>query len=278
MRSVNMRHALVLAAVAPIAWQTPALAQDPPRLPLWELGAFAVGVSQQAYPGADQQVQRGLALPYLVYRGELLRADRGSAALRAIKTSRFELDIGVAGSFGSNADAIEARRGMPDLGTLVEFGPRLKWNLGDALGGRWRMELPVRGVFDLNDGLARRGVAVEPKLGFERRAKGGWFYSASVSAIIGDRRLGDTFYGVAPRYALTSRPAYSAKSGLIAGRLQAELTYRPTPDWRLFGFGRIDSVSGAANEASPLVRRTSGASVGLGVAYTWRRSERLAAD
>lgn len=29
-------------------------------------------------------------------------------------------------------------------------------------------------------------------------------------------------------------------------------------DWRVFGFGRIDSASGAANEDSPLVRRTSG--------------------
>ena len=38
---------------------------------------------------------------------------------------------------------------MPDLGTLVEFGPRVKWNLGSGPGnGRWRAELAVRGVFD----------------------------------------------------------------------------------------------------------------------------------
>jgi outer membrane protein len=109
-------------------------------LPLWEIGGFGVGVSQQAYPGSDQQVNRGLALPFLVYRGQFLRADRESAGLRAIKTPRFELDIGVAGSFGANSDDIDARRGMSNLGTLVEFGPRVKWNLGagpGAVPGGW---------------------------------------------------------------------------------------------------------------------------------------------
>jgi len=46
----------------------------------------------------------------------------------------------------------------------------------------------------------------------------------------------------------------------------------------LFGFARLDTVAGAANENSPLVRRSTGASVGLGVAYTWMRSERAAFD
>ena len=153
----------------------PVAAQSSSSLPLWELGTFGVGISQQAYPGSDQQVNRGLVLPSLVYRGQFLRADRETAGLRAIKTPRFELDIGVAGSFGARSDDVAARRGMPDLGTLVEFGPRIKWNLGEGPGGgRWRAELPVRGVFDLNDRAAHRGMAFEPELSFQRRAKGGW--------------------------------------------------------------------------------------------------------
>jgi hypothetical protein len=154
----------------------PAVAQSTAAsLPLWEIGGFWVGVSQQAYPGSDQQVNRGLGLPFLVYRGQFLRADRETAGLRAIKTPRFELDIGVAGSFGESSDDIEARQGMPDLGTLVEFGPRVKWNLGAGPGGgAWRLELPLRGVFDLSDSGEHRGVAFEPRLVFQRRAKAGW--------------------------------------------------------------------------------------------------------
>lgn len=92
----------------------------PETEPLWELGAAAFGVSQQAYPGAEDRERRALALPYLIYRGPLLRADRGNVGLRALKTERFELDIGFAGAFGSDSKDSDARRGLPDLGTLVE--------------------------------------------------------------------------------------------------------------------------------------------------------------
>ncbi len=265
---------MVLAAGA--AW---AQAPAQPAQPLWELGVFGLGVSQQAYPGSDTQVRRGLALPYLVYRGRFLRADGDTAGLRAIKTPRFELDIGVAGAFGSASRDVDARRGMPDLGTLVEFGPRLKWHLGEAPGGgRWRLDLPLRGVFDLSDGAAHRGMAFEPELQFQRRTRGGLAYSASVGAILADRRLADTFYTVAPAFAAPGRPAYAARSGLLAWRLGASASYGLTPDLRLFGFGRIDSVAGGANDDSPLVRRTTGATVGVGLAYTWMRSSRSASD
>ena len=250
-------------------------------LPLWELGAFAFGISQQAYPGSDTQLTRGLLLPYGQYRGRFLRADRETAGLRAVKTPVYEVDVGISASFGGNSSEIGARRGMPELGTLVEFGPRVKINLGswgegpgaDRSAGRWRLELPLRGVFDLTDSAAHRGMAFEPEINFQRRSLGGWGYGASLGAIVGDKRLNRTFYGVAPLYALPDRPAYEARSGLIAWRLGVSVSRALTPDWRVVGFARVASVSGAANEASPLVRRVHGATVGLGFSYTWLRSE-----
>jgi len=270
---------LTVASMALALAATPVLAQNANKQPLWELGAVGVGVSQQAYPGASAQVSRGLALPYFVYRGEVLRADRDTAGLRAIKTERMEVDIGVAGSFGARSDEIDERQGMPRLGTLIEFGPRLKWKLSeDQAGAGWRVELPLRGVFDLSDGAAHRGMAFEPKLVYQRRASAGWFYSTSLSAIVADKSLAQTFYGVAPQYALASRPGYEAQSGLVALRLNASVFHQLSRDWRIFGFGRIDSVAGAANENSPLVKKTMGASLGLGLTYTWLRSERSAVD
>lgn len=249
-------------------------AQQSTELPLWELGGFGLGVSQQAYPGSDQQVKRGVVLPYFIYRGQYLRADQGTAGLRAIKTDDFELDIGVAGSFGSGSDEIQARAGMPKLGTLVEFGPRVKWNLGEGPGkGRWSVELPLRGVFDLSDGGQYRGMAFEPELVFSRRSPTGWAYSTSVGAILANRELADTYYGVAAPFATANRSAYAAKSGLVAWRLGVSASRSITPDWRFFSFARLDSVSGAANENSPLVKQKNGASVGLGLSYTWLRSE-----
>jgi outer membrane protein len=260
-----------------------AMAQQPTeaagKLPLWEVGGFALGVSQQAYPGSDQQVNRALALPFFIYRGEFLRADRDTAGLRAIKTADFELDIGVAGAFGGDSTELDARRGMPKLGTLVEIGPRAKWNLGEAPGGgRWRVELPLRAVFDLSNQAEHRGLSFEPKVVFDGRPVGGWFYSASVGAILADQPLARTFYDVTPAQATAQRAAYSAKSGLVAWRLSTSVSRSLSPDWRLFGFARLDTVAGAVNEDSPLVRQKTGASVGVGLVYTWTRSEQTARD
>ena len=246
---------------------------------LWEIGALGLAVSQQAYPGAGQQVNRSLALPFVIYRGRYLRADRDTAGLRALKTPRFELDLGFAGAFAARSDEIDARRGMPDLGTLVEAGPRLTWNLsGETDAARWRLELPLRGVFDLDDRFAHRGASFEPRLVYSQRADSGGSSSVSVAAIVADRRLARTLYEVAPAFALPDRAAYEARSGLVAWRLAGSITVPITSDWLLFGIARIDALAGAANRDSPLVRRSTGATLGLGVSYTWMRSERRAED
>lgn len=272
----RLRPALPAAALLA---GTAALAQPAGGQPLWEIGALGVGLSQQAYPGADTQVHRAVVLPYLVYRGEVLRSDRETTGIRAVKTDRFELDIGVSGTLGARADEVQARRGMPRLGTLVEFGPRGRWDLGDAPGGgRWRLDLPLRGVFDLNERGAYRGLSFEPRLTWQRRSPSGWAYATSVSAILGDQRLAQTLYTVEAAQALPDRPAYAARSGLVAWRLAATATRSLSPDWRVFGYARVDSVAGAANQDSPLVRRTAGASVGVGLAWTWMRSEQRASS
>ncbi|MBU3737997.1 MAG: MipA/OmpV family protein [Rhodoferax sp.] len=248
-------------------------------LPLWEIGLAGAALSQPAYPGAADRAQRLLGAPYLVYRGETLRVDRGSAGLRAIRTPNFELDVGFSGSLGSRAEDVAARRGMADLGTLVEFGPRLKWNLGPADGPtRWRLELPARGVFDLSNGLAQRGIAIEPEWLLEHRTAGGLRTSAGLGVVWGNQRLADTFYRVDAGEATADRSAYAARPGLMAWRLSASVSQQLAPGLRLFGYGRLDSLTGAANRDSPLVQRASGLTVGLALAYTWKQSTERASD
>jgi MipA family protein len=277
----SLRLAIGFAMVA--AGSLPAHASDAesgrPAQPLWEIGAFALGVSQQAYPGSDTQLQRGLALPFVIYRGQWLRADRDTLGLRAIKTSRVEVDVGFAGSFGGGDDEIEARRGMRELGTLVELGPRVKYLLADTTGGgRWRVDMPLRGVLDLNDSASYRGLAFEPRLLYERQSTSGWRYGTSLSVILADRRLASDFYGVSAADAVPGRPAYTASAGLVSTRLSLSATRSLGRDWRVFGFARLETVRGAANEDSPLVRKKDGASVGLGLSYTFMRSQTRVSD
>ncbi len=274
-------HLLALTAATLLCGPVAAQSAAPPGAsePLWEVGGVAFGLTQQAWPGASEDVRRAIALPYVLYRGPWLRIDRGAFGLRAVKKSGFELDIGFSGSLGSSAKETVARRGMPELGTLVEFGPRGRWDLGAAPGGgQWRVELPLRGVFDLSDSFASRGLTLEPEIQWNHKDLAGWRLTASAGVLLGDRQLAGTFYDVAPAYATALRPAYEAKAGLIAWRLGLTASHRLTPDWRVFGFGRLDSVAGAANADSPLVSRTTGYSAGIGLQWTWMRSQRPAAD
>lgn len=247
--------------------------------PLWEVGAVGFGLSQQAWPGSSETVRRAIAVPYVLYRGPLLRIDRGDAGLRAIKTEAFELDVGFSGALGSRVGETEERRGMPELGTLVEFGPRGRWNLGAAPGGgQWRFQLPLRGVFDVNDRFSNRGLALEPEIQWIHPNLAGWSVVVSGSALLGDRQLAGTFYDVKPEFATASRPAYEAQSGLIASRLRLTASQRLSRDWRVFGFGRLNTVAGAVNAGSPLASLTTGFSVGVGIQWTWIRSDRSASD
>jgi outer membrane scaffolding protein for murein synthesis (MipA/OmpV family) len=248
--------------------------------PLWELGVGAAGISQQAYPGSDQQARRALVLPYLIYRGKVLRADGDGAGLRAVRTDDFELDVSFAGTLSSGAETLRAREGMPRLGTLVEAGPVARWFVnGRSAAERLVLELPVRGVFELRSPSRHRGMTFEPRLSWQHRPQAdGWAYGASVGAVVGDRRLGTTFYGVTGAEALPDRPAFDAKAGLIAWRLGGSVAKSLTPDLRLYAFGRLDSLAGAANRDSALVRQTTGFTYGIGLSYTLMRSDGSASD
>lgn len=251
-----------------------------PKLPLWEAGLFGLGVSQPAYPGSDQRVSRLFGLPYMIYRGEYLRVERSTVGVRAIHTDRTELDVGFSASLGSKADDVEARRGMDDLGTLLEFGPRLKINLGDVSRGHGdsRLQLPLRGVFDASDHFSFRGYAFEPQWVMEMRLPGGWLASTSLGAVLGDQKLVDTFYRVLPFEATAARPSYEAKSGLIALRGSLFVSHLLSQELRFFGFMRLDSVNGAANYDSPLVRRDYGWAFGVGLSWVLARSDSKAAE
>ena len=167
---------------------------------------------------------------------------------------------------------------MPDLGTLLEFGPRLKVKLAD-LGGnrRLRAELPLRAVIEARSGLRTQGVTFEPRLVYEVAGERGlWTLQGQLSAVVGDRKINRYFYEVQPQFATGARPAYAADSGLILSRLGLFGTRRINEDVRVFGFLRYESYKGAANRNSPLHVKDSGVSGGVGVAWTFRRSSRRA--
>lgn len=276
-------HALRGAAAALLVFSTAPTAHAQsdtatPSLPLWELGFFAGAVTTPAYPAALERNNRALVLPVVVYRGEIFRAERGNVGARLVHTEDTEVDIGFAASLPASSNDIAARKGMPDLGTLVEFGPRLKTVLArPGANSVVRFELPVRSVIEVQGGLRSQGLVVEPELNWALRVPGSaWTVSTSASLVVGDERLNRYFYGVPADLATAERPAYEATSGLIASRLTLTASLRLGPDVRVFGFIRGESYAGSANASSPLYQRSTGTSAGLGLNWTLGRSEERA--
>jgi outer membrane protein len=270
----NARHLAAIALTA-AGFTAGAQAQETPSgtEPLWELGAGFVAIDQQAYPGSSQSVRKALPFPYIIYRGEWLRADRSGLGLRAFESPNWELDVGISGALGSSSKNIEARRGMPDLGTLIEAGPRLTYFIdGRGSDSVWKAELALRSVLDVNDRFAFKGWSLEPRLTHERRS-GPWRLSAGLVALVGDNQLNATYYGVTPAQATPTRPAFDARAGLINWRLTASTAYQATPQLRLLAYGSVNTLSGSANEASPLVKQRDGGTLGAGIIYVWAQSK-----
>ena len=271
---------MILMSMTSLAARAQTAATAEPAQPLWEIGVGAVAASQPAYPGSATNTSRAIALPFVIYRGEVIRADQDTVGIRALKSPRYELDVGFSASLGSSANDVPERIGMANIGTLVEFGPRLKINLGDVSQGRSgaRLDLPLRGVFDISNSFANRGISFEPQLSFDVPLPGGWRGGVGLSAIFGTQKLNETFYTVTAAEALASRPAYTAQAGLLSTRASFGASKKLTPDLRALGFVRLDSVAGAANSGSSLITKTTGASIGVGLAYTFGRSSKTGAD
>jgi outer membrane scaffolding protein for murein synthesis (MipA/OmpV family) len=275
-----IRHCLpvvTLALTASANAQAP-LGEGARDLPLWEIGLVGGAVSTPAYPGAAERSTRALALPFVIYRGKVLRADGASVSARLFDSERVEFDVGFAASLPARSADVAVREGMPDLNSLVEFGPRVKVLLAEPSSAtRIKLELPLRMPVEVASGLRRHGAVFEPRLTCETGdGSGKWQAGASLGVMWGNARANAYFYEVAPRYATATRAAYQADRGMMMTRLGMGLSRRVSADWRLFGFARYDDMRHAANRESPLFVKTNGLSAGLGFMWTARRSTALA--
>ncbi|WP_424136028.1 MipA/OmpV family protein [Roseomonas chloroacetimidivorans] len=263
--------------LAMLLLSAPAVAQEV-RLPVFEAGVAGGGGWLPDYPAADQNHFRGIAVPYLIYRGEVLRADDQGVRGRVLRGERIGLDLSFSGAFPSSSDDNRARRGMPDLDWQGEVGPALRltfWR-DPTHPRRINLELPVRAVFssDLTS-VHYRGFVFSPELAFEDRNTGlpGARLRVGVGPIFATERLHRYFYEVAPQYALPDRPAYRAKGGYLGSRLQFSYRVPITEQISFVGGGRVENFASAANEESPLHRQNWNATVALGFAWSFWRSE-----
>ncbi|WP_158600808.1 MipA/OmpV family protein [Teichococcus wenyumeiae] len=269
---------------AAMALAGPALAQPAvTRQPVLEAGIGGGGGWLPDYPAAGQNHLQGLAFPYVIYRGEILRSDDRGVRSRFYSSEGIGLDLSFSGAFPSRSDDNKARRGMPDLDWQAEVGPSLRLTLWRDMDTpqRLNLELPVRAVFSTDlSSIHYRGITLSPELAWERLNLGGagTRLRLGLGPIFATNRLMDYYYEVQPQYALPDRPAYNAKGGYLGTRLQFSYRLPLTERIAMVAGGRLENFSGARNDDSPLFRRDWNLSLALGFSWTLYRSEATVAS
>jgi hypothetical protein len=140
-----------------------AVAQDLPR---WEAGVSTVTLYAPDYRGADQMRVRPLVLPYAMYRGDVIRADRDGLRAHLLDGNRAQFTISAGLGLPVKSDRNEARRGMPEIDWVLELGPALNVALATSDNGRndLQLRLPVRAAFALDGGFDYVGAVFGPNL------------------------------------------------------------------------------------------------------------------
>jgi len=239
--------------------------------PLWELCVGGGGTYSPDYPAADKNSLHGLALPYLIYRGDFFRMGSDSIAKGVfIDNDYTELNVSLAASFNANSSDNNARRGMPDLDYLGEIGPQLKIRIGELYGGKTELQLPVRAVFSTDFGrIDHRGWLFNPKISHVRKNifNSSIDMTSSIGSSFATKKLHEYFYRVEPRFATATRPAYEADGGYLGSDITFGLAYGITDRVRAYAGWRVGYYGGAANEESPLFRQKVNSSIYVG--FTW---------
>lgn len=237
------------------------------KLPLWEFGLGIGGISIPDYRGSDNSQDYLLPLPYFRYRGDLVKVDRDGGHLDIFENKSLELDISFNAAPPVNSDDNEARRGMPDLDPTIEIGPELNILLTENLGNpiRWKIVLPVRAVIATDFSHTQQiGWTFAPHLHFKYDFN--WRFSLSLGPVYATEKYHDYYYQVDPAFATADRPAFDAKGGYSGARLTATISKRFSKYW-IGAFARYDSLSGAAFEDSPLVKKRGSLMIGVGIAW-----------
>ena len=258
---------------------SPGRASDAKR-PLWELGLGVAGLSLPDYRGSDQRRAYVLPLPYIVYRGTWLKADRDGARALLFDSQRIKVDVSAAASTPTRSADNDARQGMPNLHGSFELGPNLNLTLALSRQQRWRLDLrlPVRAAFSVERSPKFIGSTFSPNLNLDvGGVGGGWNLGLLTGPVFADRKYHDYFYGVDAAYATPNRPAYQAHGGYAGWRALAATSRRFGNTW-VGAFLRYDNLRGAAFDASPLLRRSSAVTVGFGVSWILATSSELVAS
>ena len=256
----------------------PALSQAEEK-PLWEAGLGVGAVAFPDYRGSDQSNVYPLPLPYFVYRGKFLKADREGVRGELFDRRDLELSFSVNATIPVSSDDNDAREGMPNLRPTLEFGPSLDLHLWRSAAEDMQLDLvmPLRLPVTLEGSPQALGWNFSPRLNLDIAnvaGHDGWDFGIGAGPLFGAERFHEYFYSVAPRYATAQRPAYDARGGYSGVHVITSISKR-FPGYWVGAYLRYDTLHNAVFEDSPLVRRQNYVTGGIGIAWMIGKSTRM---
>lgn len=264
---------LVLRILVLLALSTAVYASDEQRLPKWELGVGLSAFSLPDYPSADQDQTYVLPFPYIIYRGERLKAGRDGLRGLLFESGRWDLDISAGGSLPVNSEDNRAREGMDDLNVSLELGPSLRFKFIDTPEQKIQLRLNLRALLAADDfpSLDYEGWLFNPELRWRQHYGECYVLGSSLQLRYGSRDYHNYFYGVAPRFVTASRPSYQAERGYNSAGVSAYAAAKLDRNWRITASVSYYDLHDAAFNDSPLFRKNSGAYIGFSISrILWR--------
>jgi outer membrane scaffolding protein for murein synthesis (MipA/OmpV family) len=245
--------------------------------PLYEFGLGVGAIAFDDYRGSATAHGYPLPLPYLLYNGKFLKANRDGIRGTLFNQDRFELNLSFDATTPVRSD--RERSGMPDLKSTVELGPALDLHLMRSADGDVKLDLrmPVRAALTVEASPKIIGWTFTPRLALDLKHPlgfAGWNLGLLTGPLFADRRYHSYFYTIAPQYATPTRPAYEASGGYAGTQFIAALSKRFPKFW-VGAYARYDTLSGATFADSPLVQRKSYMSGGLGISWILGKSSQM---
>jgi outer membrane scaffolding protein for murein synthesis (MipA/OmpV family) len=274
---VNRRALLICSAVLALS----AAAAHAEEKPLWEFGLGAGALAFPDYRGSDEARVYPVPVPYFVYRGPILKADRDGLRGKLFNREYVELDLSVGATIPVNSSDNAARRGMPDLKPTIELGPSVEVHLWRSADRDVKLDLvmPLRVPITLESSPRSLQWMFAPRLNIDFDNFGGhngWNVGGGVGPVFAADKFHEYFYSVPAQFATPDRPEYHADGGYSGMHVLAAVSKRFPKYW--FGaFLRYDWLGGAQFANSPLMRQESYLAGGFGFAWMIGESKRKVA-
>lgn len=261
------------------------LSQRVERKPLWEAGVTGVALTLPHYVGSDEYYTFGLPFPYFVYRGEIFQSDRDGLRGLFFQSDRIETDISFGGNLPVASKNNEARQDMPELDTLAEIGPAIRYYFhrrGELdhlyLQATWRgaFSIAFNGGFDIDTNWRGQRYTLDVKFKNESLFKDynlSFYLSTGIS--YADDILNGYFYDVQTKYVTPDRDHYNADPGYAGAYVSSALYKDLSERWAIGGYCRWQNISGAVFEDSPLVRTSNNFYASLVLIWKFAHSEEM---